>query len=87
MGSDAERYLRVLQLADKAPLHPWTVRGFAPRALVGVLPESAEHPWASRIDFTLESHRRPGVGMDPAESRDSYQTLLTLSEKTTGESG
>ena len=55
VGSDAERYLRVLQLADKAPLHPWTVRGFAPRALVGVLPESAEHPWASRIDFTLES--------------------------------
>ena len=54
VGSEAEGYLRVLQLAGKAPLYPWTVRGFAPQALVGILPENGEHPWRDRIDFDLE---------------------------------
>ena len=60
VGSEAESYLRVLQLAGKVPLHPWTVRGFAPRALDGILPASAEHPWQARMDFTLE----PPTGLD-----------------------
>ena len=60
VGSEAESYLRVLQLAGKAPLHPWTVRGFAPPALVGILPASEVHPWQARMDFTLE----PPTGLD-----------------------
>ena len=60
VGSEAERYLRVLQLAGKAPLHPWTVRGFAPQALVGILPVTGEHPWQDQIDFILE----PPAGLD-----------------------
>jgi hypothetical protein len=69
VGSEAESYLRVLQLAGKAPLYPWTVRAFTPSALASVVPMRTEHPWQSRMDFTLESPNgldlgwiRPEVG-------------------------
>ena len=55
VGRESERYLRVLQLAGKAPLHPWTVRGFTPQALAGILPISTEHPWHAQVDFSLDS--------------------------------
>ncbi len=54
VGSEAERYLRVLQVAGKAPLYPWTLRGFTPREISRVLPDAEEHPWRHRLDFTLE---------------------------------
>lgn len=60
VGSESEKYLRILQLAGKAPLHPWTVQAFAPRALIGVLPGSAEHPWQDQMDFDIE----PPTGLD-----------------------
>ena len=55
VGSEAEKYLRVLQVAGKAPPHAWTLRAFAPQALPGVLPRSGEHPWQDRMDFSLDS--------------------------------
>jgi len=60
VGSEAERYLRVLQLTGSSPLYPWTVRGFAPQALAGILPISAEHPWQAQMDFSLD----PPTGLD-----------------------
>ena len=59
VGSEAEKYLRVLQVAGKAPFHVWTLRGFAPQALVGVLPRSGAHPWQDRMDFNPE----PATGL------------------------
>jgi len=60
VGSEAVQYLRILQLANMAPLHPWTLQSLAPSELPLVLPENAEHPWHSQIDFTLE----PPVGLE-----------------------
>lgn len=47
VGSEAEEYLRVLQVAGAAPLYPWSIRGFSPREAALLLPDSA-HPWAPR---------------------------------------
>lgn len=55
VGSEVERYLRVLQLTGTAPLHSWTLRSFAPSELVLALPVSTEHLWQSQVDFSLES--------------------------------
>jgi hypothetical protein len=50
VGSDAERYLRVLQVAGQVPPYPWSIRGFSPvevdRLVAG---DSAEHPWRDRF--------------------------------------
>ena len=62
VGSEAERYLRILQLGGKAPLYPWTVRGFTPHELAAVTPTSAEHPWQARMDFTMEPSVDPEWG-------------------------
>lgn len=48
VGSEAERYLRVLQVAGKAPLYPWSVRGFSPAEVERLIPADSAHPWASR---------------------------------------
>ncbi len=61
VGSEAERYLRVLQLTGIAPLRSWTLRSFAPSELALALPAvSIEHLWQSQIDFSLE----PPVGWE-----------------------
>ncbi|HEU4557196.1 MAG TPA: capsule assembly Wzi family protein [Longimicrobium sp.] len=58
VGSEAERYLRVLQLAGHAPVYPWSVRGLGQRDLDRAAPaDSAAHPWAAAMDF----RRAPGV--------------------------
>ncbi|HEU4882877.1 MAG TPA: capsule assembly Wzi family protein [Longimicrobium sp.] len=50
VGSDAERYLRVLQVAGEVPLYPWTLRGFSPAEVDRLLPDpSAVHPWRDRL--------------------------------------
>lgn len=50
VGSDAEHYLRVLQVAGEAPLYPWTLRGFSPAEVDRLLPAgSAVHPWRDRL--------------------------------------
>lgn len=47
-GSEAEAYLRILQVAGQVPLRPWSVRAFSPVELDGMAPDSA-HPWAARL--------------------------------------
>lgn len=49
VGSDAERYLRVLQVAGKAPQYPWGIRGFSPAEVDRLLPDTAAHPWRGRL--------------------------------------
>ena len=48
-GSEAERYLRVLQVAGEAPLYPWSARAFSPDEVDALVPDSADHPWAARL--------------------------------------
>src|SRR5256885_15910969 len=47
VGSEMENYLRYLQIDGKAPLYPWTVRGFSPAELDRLLTISGHHPWES----------------------------------------
>ena len=49
VGSEAERYLRVLQVAGETPLYPWTLRGFSPAEVDGLVPADSAHPWAGRL--------------------------------------
>ena len=60
VGSEAERYLRILQLAGTVPLYPWTVQGTPPEALSTILPTSAEHPWRDRMKFDVQ----PASGLE-----------------------
>jgi hypothetical protein len=57
-GSGVERYLRVLQVAGRAPLYPWTVRGFSPREVDRLVPADSGHPWAARFPAPA-AHRGP----------------------------
>lgn len=57
VGSEMERYLRVLQVAGGAPLYPWTVRGLSPRELDRVLPTDSLHPWARRYRLEADTAR------------------------------
>lgn len=47
VGSEAEVYLRVLQVAGQAPAYPWSSRAFSRREVEGMLPAAA-HPWSAR---------------------------------------
>ena len=48
-GSEAENYLRVLQVAGLAPMTQWTVRPFSAKVLRKIAPSDSGHPWASQF--------------------------------------
>lgn len=68
-GSDAEQYLRVLQVSGRAPPYPWSLRAFSPAELDRLAGREAAHPWAARAvrDSAPGAVRlralRPGVGL------------------------
>jgi hypothetical protein len=55
VGSEIERYLRILQVAGVAPLHPWTIRGFSVSEVDQRLPADSLHPWAERYPLVPDS--------------------------------
>lgn len=48
VNSEAETYLRVLQVAGKVPAYPWSLRGFSPAEVDRLAPVDSAHPWAAR---------------------------------------
>ena len=44
-GSEYEDYLRVLQVAGIAPLHPWSIRGFSRREITKLASADSTGPW------------------------------------------
>src|SRR5689334_2172505 len=72
-GSDAERYLRVLQVAGAAPLYPWSIRAFSPRELDRLVPDSAAGPWAARF-APAAAARGPRLEMLRPSLRAIYNT-------------
>lgn len=48
-GGEADRYLRVLQIAGMVPLTPWSIQPFAPTQ-AKVLRAKSVHPWRARFD-------------------------------------
>lgn len=49
VGSEAERYLRMLQVGGEAPLYPWSARAFSPGEVSRLMPADRDHPWAARV--------------------------------------
>jgi hypothetical protein len=52
VGSDRERYLRVLQTLGLVPVYPWSIRGFSLRELDQLRPLPDAHPWAAYPGFS-----------------------------------
>jgi capsule assembly protein Wzi len=58
-GSDYEDYLRVLQIAGKVPLYPWSIRGFSRREIEKLALADSTGPWKLRDKFS-SSHFSAG---------------------------
>jgi hypothetical protein len=50
-GSEAENYLRALQVAGLSPLYPWSIRAFSAREIDSLAPAPGTHPWSGRYTF------------------------------------
>jgi hypothetical protein len=60
VGSEGERYLRVLQVAGLTRPHPWTLRGFTPREVALLLPSpGTPHPWEAEWGWAEGSLEQP----------------------------
>ncbi|HEU0299203.1 MAG TPA: hypothetical protein VFR37_07105, partial [Longimicrobium sp.] len=79
-GGEAERYLRLLQVTGRAPLYPWSIRGFSPAEVDRLVPADSVHPWAARLAPEAQGGARaallrPQVGLTfhsaaPVEEND-----------------
>jgi len=49
VGSQAETYLRYLQIAGLSPSYPWSSRGFSPPEIGRLVPRDSAHPWRRRL--------------------------------------
>jgi hypothetical protein len=47
-GSEMENYLRVMQIAGKVPLYPWSIRGFSRREITRLATADSSGPWKLR---------------------------------------
>jgi hypothetical protein len=59
-GSEYEDYLRVLQVAGKVPLYPWSIRGFSRREIERMALADSIGPWRLRQRFS-SSHFSAGA--------------------------
>jgi hypothetical protein len=57
VNSEAERYLRTLQVAGQVPLYPWSSRSFSPAEVDSLLPGNTGHPWAALHDWSRQRTR------------------------------
>jgi hypothetical protein len=76
-GSEAERYLRVLQVAGVAPLYPWSLRAFSPAEVDRLASGPATHPWARRLP-PADSARGVRGGLLRPSLRAVYNTAYPL---------
>ncbi len=74
VGSEAEGYLRTLQVAGAVPLYPWSLRGFSPAELDRLAPDSA-HPWRARHPVR-PARRGVSAGLLPVSVRGSYSSAF-----------
>jgi hypothetical protein len=50
-GSEMEDYLRVMQIAGKVPLYPWSIRAFSRREITRLATADSTGPWKLRDRF------------------------------------
>jgi len=58
VGTEAESYLRDLQLVGAVPLYPWSLRSFSQGEVVRLAPRDTTLPWARRYAFGGNRHAR-----------------------------
>jgi hypothetical protein len=58
-GSELEDYLRVLQVAGRVPLRPWSIRAFSPAEVHALVRAAGPHPWSAHLGTPPE----PGPGL------------------------
>ncbi len=75
-GSEAEGYLRALQVAGMAPLYPWSQRSFSPREIDRLVPAHRAHPWASRFEQRPDSAAAPALRLIRPRVRAFYNTTF-----------
>lgn len=73
VGSEAETYLRVLQVAGEIPAYPWSSRAFSPREVERLLPDSA-HPWSAAPGGAASP--RSHVGLLRPAARVTYNSAF-----------
>lgn len=61
VNSETENYLRLLQVAGKSPLYPWSIRSLSEREVERIAPADSLHPWSDRLAFRGGSARGPRV--------------------------
>ena len=54
-GSEAERYLRVMQDAGLATPTQWSIRPFSSATISRIAPSDSGHPWSSRLRASVRS--------------------------------
>lgn len=76
VGSEMERYLRVLQVAGKSPVYPWAIRSFSPSEVERLAPADSAHPWAGR--YRLAADTAAGLELAPVfpEARLVYNSAF-----------
>jgi hypothetical protein len=77
VNSEAERYLRLLQISGHVPLYPWTVRTFSAREVDLLVPTDTAHPWAARYDYT---RGQPSLRPLRVRAGTLYNTALPYGE-------
>ncbi len=64
VGGEAERYLRVLQIAGEVPLHPWSMQPFAGGEVSGLTPRG-DHPWREQFSNSDNSGEKGFTWLRP----------------------
>jgi hypothetical protein len=83
-GSEAERYLRILQVAGMAPLYPWSLRSFSPGEVDRLVPTNTAHPWASRFEAPAGSARPAALRLIRPQARAVYNTSFPTGSSNDG---
>jgi hypothetical protein len=68
VGGEAERYLRVLQIAGLVPLTPWSIQPFTPTQ-ASAFRAANPHPWSAKLNPATGVGLAPGVELLRPKSR------------------
>ena len=80
VGSEEERFLRVLQVTGMAPYYPWTLRGLTPGELSRTLPADTLHPWTNRYDLTPQASETWEWGLLPGKAGALFNSSIPFGE-------
>lgn len=76
VGSEIERYLRVLQLGGGSVSRPWSLRGEPGQERDRVRAAGTSHPWSARYDFAGEPTAGPRITLLPVELGAIYNSAF-----------